>query len=100
MTASLFYEQRYDWTMQPISELFEVHRPKEVKRAKRFINDMLKLSITEQDRVYEFLILTPCKQQDTEAKEGKPPVWLLKIFKRWRRYNDLERDLVEQLIGV
>lgn len=100
MTDSLFYEQKYDWSMQPISELFEIHRPKEVKRARRFISDVSKLPHYKQDELYEFLFHTTCMVQEKMRKEKELTEWLEKLYQRWKRYNGLERDLVEQMIGV
>ncbi len=96
MTASLFYEQKYDWSLHPINEAFEVHRPKEVNRARRFISDVSKLPHYKQDELYEFLFHTTEKmKKDKELTE-----WLEKFYQRWKRYKGLERDLVEQMIGV
>ena len=100
MTASLFYEQKYDWTTQPINELYEVHIPKEVKRARRFISDVTKLPDYKQDELYEFLFHTACKVQEKMRKDKELAEWLEKLYFRWMRYNGLERDLVEQMIGV
>lgn len=100
MTASLFYEQKYDWSTQKISEAYEIHRPKEVRRAKRFINDVIKLPNYKQDELYEFLFYTACKVQEKMRKEKELAEWLEKLYRRWMRYNGLERDLVEQMIGV
>ena len=100
MTASLFYEQKYSWNIEKISEAYEVHRPKEVKRARRFISDVSKLPDYKQDELYEFLFYTSCNEQEKMMKGEKLTEWLEKLYHRWMRYNGLERDLVEQMIGV
>ena len=105
MTGNLFYDRcpadkkQYEWSGGNIANIFETHRPKECKRAKRFVKDINKLPAPEQDAIYELLILNTCKSRAKLIKDSKVAEWLMKVYKRWMRYNDLERDFIEQLIG-